>query len=90
MTRKEDYLSAAPFSQSMTQWKAQMVSKQVGDLRLTLYETEQELQSIYQNLDPEVPRMVKASLRVVLYHLGESTRSLMKLSEEVASTKMEQ
>ena len=61
-----------------------------GDLRVTLYETAQELLSTYQNWIHEDTRERQASLRVVLYHLDESTRLLTKLSAEAGSTKMAQ
>ena len=66
-----------------------MESKRLGDLRLTLYETAQELLSIYRDSTPKATRESLASLRVVLFHLDESTRLLTKLSEGEANTKME-
>ena len=51
-------------------------------MRVTLYETAQELLSTYQNWIHEDTRERQASLRVVLYHLDESTRLLTKLSAE--------
>ena len=62
-----------------------MESKHLGDLRLTLYETAQELLSIYRDLTPKDTRERLALLRVVLFHLDESTRLLTKLSEGAAN-----
>ena len=67
-----------------------MESKRLGDLRLTLYETAQELLSIYRDSTPKDTRERLALLRVVLFHLDESTRLLTKLSAEVENTKTEQ
>ena len=67
-----------------------MESKHLGDLRLTLYETAQELLSIYRDSTPKDTRERLALLRVVLYHLDESTRLLTNLSGEVGSIKTEQ
>ena len=66
-----------------------MESKHLGDLRLTLYETAQELLSIYRDSTLKDTRERQASLRVVLYHLDESTRLLTKLSDVEGSTKTE-
>ena len=67
-----------------------MESKHLGDLRLTLYETAQELLSIYRDSTLKDTRERQASLRVVLYHLEESTRLLTKLSDVEGSIKTEQ
>ena len=67
-----------------------MESKQVGDLLPTLSEMVQELQCIYRDSTLKDTRDRQVSLRLVLFHLGESYQLLTKLSEEEASTRTEQ
>ena len=64
-----------------------MESKQVGALLPMLSEMVQELQYIYRDSIPRDTRDRQVSLRLVLFHLGESYQLLTKLSEEEASTR---
>ena len=64
-----------------------MESRPAGDLRAMLCVWEREWQSTYRNLDPTDRTMVRDSLALAQFHLGVSTRLLMKLSEEAASYK---
>ena len=66
-----------------------MESKQVGALLPMLSEMVQELQCIYRDSTLKDTRDRQVSLRLVLFHLGESYKLLTKLSEEEGSTRTE-
>jgi hypothetical protein len=84
------YLLAAQFLFQPILLMAPMESQTQSNMQSMVSDMEQELLSIYHSSTGGAMSGHQALLRLALYHLGEFSLSLTRLSGEAVSTKTEQ